>query len=90
MDVAFVLPDHETQPPIFQPAYCGKGAMYTIEVDDVDEECSRLEKSGIKVALALRNEPWGERHFAVIDPNGIPVNISQMIEPAKEYLPYFK
>ena len=88
--MAFVLPAQETHPPIFQPAYCGKGAIYTIEVDDVDEECSRLEKSGIKVALALRNEPWGERHFAVIDPNGIPVNISQMIEPAKEYLPYFK
>lgn len=67
-----------------------KRALYAIEEDDVDEECSRLEKSGIKVALVLRNEPWGERHFAVIGPNGIPVNISQMIEPAKEYLPYFK
>lgn len=49
-----------------------------------------MKSSGIPIAHELCDEPWGERHFAVVDPNGIPVNISQLIEPAKEYLPYFK
>ncbi len=32
IDVAFVLPNHETQPRLFRPAFCGSGAIYTIEV----------------------------------------------------------
>ncbi len=40
---------------------------------------------GVQMALDLRDEPWGERHFAVTDPNGIPVNVSQLIPPSGEY-----
>lgn len=30
---------------------------------------------GIPIAIALRKEPWGDRHFAIIDPNGIGIDI---------------
>lgn len=85
VDVAFVKPNHESQPPIFQPAYCGKGVIYTVEVDDAKKEYGRKD-----AGLTIADEPWGERHFAVVDPNGIPVNISQLIGPANEYMPYFR
>jgi uncharacterized glyoxalase superfamily protein PhnB len=27
--------------------------------------------------VPLRDEPWGDRHFAVVDPNGIGVDVLQ-------------
>jgi len=35
-DLSFLLPNHPTQQPLFQPAFTGQGVYLTIEVDDVD------------------------------------------------------
>ena len=83
--IAFVMPNHKTQPPIFQTGFDGNGMFYTIEVDDADQELARLQKIDTKIELDIRDEPWGERHFAVKDPNGIVLNISQSISPIGEY-----
>jgi uncharacterized glyoxalase superfamily protein PhnB len=50
--------------------------MYlTIEVDDVDMIYSSLKKKGVTINIDIRNEPWGDRHFAIEDPNGIGIDI---------------
>jgi uncharacterized glyoxalase superfamily protein PhnB len=50
--------------------------MYlTIEVEDVDLIYSKLKKQGVDIKVELRNEPWGDRHFAIQDPNGIGIDI---------------
>ena len=85
LQIAFVMPNHESQPPIFQPRFEGNGIFYTIEVDSVDQEFDRLKITGIEISLSVRDEPWGERHFAIKDPNGIVINISQLIPPTGEY-----
>jgi catechol 2,3-dioxygenase-like lactoylglutathione lyase family enzyme len=90
IDVAFVLPNYESRPPLFKPQFCGSGTIYTIEVEGADVEYKRLRSRGAPIAYDLHDEPWGERHFALMDPNGIPINISQMIKPAEEYMPFFK
>lgn len=79
------MPNHETQPPIFQPKFEGKGMFYTIEIDNADQELEKLLKAGVKISLSVRDEPWGERHFAIEDPNGIVINVSQPIPPTGEY-----
>ncbi|MCV0366191.1 MAG: VOC family protein [Nitrosopumilus sp.] len=86
LQIAFVMPNHATQPPIFQTRFDGNGIFYTIEVDDADQEFSRLQKANAKIELAVRDEPWGERHFAVKDPNGVMINVSQLIPPTGEYV----
>lgn len=73
--VAFLLPNHPTQQPVFQPAFQGAGMFFTIEVRDVDAEFSRIKSLGIPIAIELRDEPWGDRHFAVVDPNGVGIDI---------------
>ena len=85
VQIAFVMPNHKTQPPIFQTEFDGNGMFYTIEVDDADQELARLQKIGAKIELSIRDEPWGERHFAIKDPNGIALNMSQPIPPTGEY-----
>ena len=80
-EIGFLLPDHPTQRPIFQPAFNGKGIFFTINVPDVDAEYKRIKALGIPIEIELRNEPWGERHFAIVDPNGVGVDIVTYIGP---------
>jgi catechol 2,3-dioxygenase-like lactoylglutathione lyase family enzyme len=73
--ISFLLPDHESQQPLFKPAFAGKGAYLTIEVDKVDDMHDKIKKMNIPIAIPIRDEPWGDRHFAIVDPNGIGIDI---------------
>ncbi|OSZ81654.1 glyoxalase [Chitinophagaceae bacterium IBVUCB2] len=79
--LAIMQSDHPSQQKIFQPAFSGKGIFLTIEVDDVNAEYERIKKSGTPIEVELRNEPWGDRHFAIVDPNGIGVDIVKYTAP---------
>jgi len=74
-EISFLLPDHPTQQPLFKPAFNGRGIYLTIHVDNVDEEYARIKTLNIPIAVDLRDEPWGDRHFAIVDPNGIGIDI---------------
>ncbi|MBK1438681.1 VOC family protein [Parapedobacter sp. ISTM3] len=74
-EISFLLPDHPSQQPLFQPAFGGQGIYLTIEVEDVDELYEAVKAKGVPVAIDLRDEPWGDRHFAIVDPNGVGVDI---------------
>jgi catechol 2,3-dioxygenase-like lactoylglutathione lyase family enzyme len=74
-EISFLLPGHASQQPLFQPAFQGQGMYLTIEVDDVDALYEELKKKGVEIKIALRNEPWGDRHFAIRDPNGVGIDL---------------
>ena len=82
--LAFLLPDHPSQQGIFQPAFTGKGAFITIEIPDVDEEYQRIREQDIPIEIPLRNEPWGDRHFAIVDPNGIGIDFVTYTAPSQK------
>jgi catechol 2,3-dioxygenase-like lactoylglutathione lyase family enzyme len=79
--ISFLLPNHTTQKPIFQKPYEGKGMYLTIEVNDADAEYERIKKIGVKIEVEIRDEPWGDRHFAFYDPNGIGIDIVKYARP---------
>lgn len=83
-ELSFLLPDHPTQHPLFQKPFNGQGMYITIEVDDVDKEYDRITKAGVKIAFALKDEPWGDRHFAIVDPNGIGIDIVTYSQPEEK------
>jgi catechol 2,3-dioxygenase-like lactoylglutathione lyase family enzyme len=74
-EISFLLPNHESQQPLFQPAFDGKGVYLTIEVDDVDKMYHELISRNVEIVIEIRDEPWGDRHFAIIDPNGVGIDI---------------
>lgn len=74
ISIAFLLPNHSTQQPIFQSQFNGKGIYFTIEVEDVDMKYKEIKKIGLPIEVEIRDEEWGDRHFAVVDPNGIGVD----------------
>jgi catechol 2,3-dioxygenase-like lactoylglutathione lyase family enzyme len=66
--------------------------LVTIEVDDVDAVHERAQASRLPIELSLRDEDWGQRHFITRDPNGLAVDVVQVIpvtsdEAAGQYAP---
>lgn len=74
-EISFLLPNHPSQKPIFQQAFTGVGMYLTIEVDDVDKLYKQIKDKGTKIEIEIKDEPWGDRHFAIKDPNGIGIDI---------------
>lgn len=74
-EISFLLPNHPSQQSLFQKEYQGLGLYLTIEVEDVDELYHYIKKKGIEIKIDIRDEPWGDRHFAIEDPNGVGVDI---------------
>ena len=74
-EISFLLPEHPSQQPLFHKPFSGEGMYLTIEVEDVDKIYNELKKKGVEIKIDIRNEPWGDRHFAIQDPNGIGIDI---------------
>lgn len=62
-----------------------RGLLLNFEVADVDAEHARLKAAGLPILLSLRDEPWGQRHFIVSDPNGVMIDVIKPIPPAPEF-----
>ena len=69
--LGLLKPEQEGQSALFRRAYPGHGAWITFAVPDVDAVHARAVAAGIPIAVPLRDEPWGERHFSVVAPNGL-------------------
>ena len=83
-ELSFLLPNHPTQQPFFHPAFQGQGVYLTIEVEDVDTIYEKIKSLGVEIKIEIRDEPWGDRHFAIQDPNGIGIDIVRYTAPEAE------
>jgi len=83
-ELSFLIPNHPSQAPFFHAPFSGNGMYITIEVDNVDELYDDIKKKGIEIKVEIRDEPWGDRHFAIQDPNGIGVDIVKYSQPDSE------
>lgn len=80
-EISFLLPAHPSQQPLFHDAFEGNGVYLTIEVEDVDKLYRLLKNKGADIKIELRDEPWGDRHFAIKDPNGVGIDIVRYQKP---------
>ena len=81
-ELSFLLPDHPTQHPFFHRAYTGYGMYLTIEIEDVDALYQKIKESGMEIKVEIRDEVWGDRHFAIEDPNGIGIDLVRYQKPS--------
>ncbi len=89
VQLGFLRPDQPTQPEFLQRGYPGRGVLYTLEVADVAAAYAQLRAQGVPRLLELRDEPWGQRHCIIQDPNGLPIDIVQNIPPDPEYARHY-
>ncbi|MEV0289105.1 VOC family protein [Kribbella sp. NPDC050820] len=75
--------EHESVPERFrqQPA----GVLVSIEVDDVDAVHETISAAGHEIALSLRSEDFGQRHFMTVDPSGTLVDVITPNPPSPEF-----
>lgn len=83
-EISFLQPHHPSQEAIFQTPSSGQGTYFTIEVEDVDALYKIIKDKGVKIEIDIRDEVWGDRHFAIVDPNGIGIDIVTYAEPDTE------
>jgi catechol 2,3-dioxygenase-like lactoylglutathione lyase family enzyme len=76
-ELGFMKPGLESQAPIFRRRFAGEGVWFAMDVEDVEAEYRRIQALGVPIEVPLREEPWGDRHFALVDPNGIGVDVVQ-------------
>ena len=77
LNLGFLQPGHE----FFAGREAPPGSysmVLTIQVDDVDEAYARAGR-GAEVLLDIRDEEYGQRHFLVVDPNGLLLNVMSAI-----------
>jgi catechol 2,3-dioxygenase-like lactoylglutathione lyase family enzyme len=83
-ELALLEPEHTTIPAGFRTALNG-GLILNFEVEDVDAEYARLKAAGLPIQREIRSEEFGQRHFMTADPNGILIDVIQVIPPSEEY-----
>ena len=84
LQLAFVQRDHASVPEGFRDA--PRGVLVTVETKDVDAVHARARQLGVEIVYALRDEVFGQRHFMAKDPNGLLLDVVQLIPPAPEFL----
>ncbi|MEI5677801.1 MULTISPECIES: VOC family protein [unclassified Mesorhizobium] len=84
VNLGIVEADHETIP---EPAR-GKsaaGLLVNFEVKDPDAIYARILAAGLPILRTLRDEPFGQRHFIIADPNGVLIDVIKPIPPSEEF-----
>lgn len=88
-ELAFVAYNHETVVNAYQQPVAG--LLLNFEVSDVDAEYQRLIiQDELPLKRELLSENFGQRHFMVADPNGVLIDIIQMIPPSGEYAEQYR
>ncbi|GGH45838.1 VOC family protein [Microbacterium album] len=83
-ELAILSHQHETIPPGHRAL--PKGVILNLEVDDVDAVHDRLTgEAGLEPVLTLRDEDFGQRHFIVLAPDDVLLDVIQPIPPSAEY-----
>lgn len=85
LDLAFVRRGHGSLPePHREDRPSGVGLAFLCE--DADAEEARLRAAGLEFVLGLRSEPWGQRRFQVAGPDGVVVEVLQLVDPDPEWM----
>ena len=62
----------------------GIGVNLYMQIDgDIDEYCEELKKRGVKIAVDIKDEPYGIRDFSVEDIDGYQLTFNQVSKTAK-------
>lgn len=78
-NLIFLRTGLESFKPIAIRGHRADGLLIAFVVDDIDREYARLQAENVPIVTPIETEPWGERFFQVIDPNGVIIQLVQWI-----------
>lgn len=66
------------------------GLTYNFRVADVDVDYAHFTSSGLTPLTPIEDHPWGDRGFAIADPNGVTLYIYSDRERSPEFKPFYR
>jgi uncharacterized glyoxalase superfamily protein PhnB len=75
---------HESVPEGYRPRETA-GLMYGLVVEDAAAEAKRLSEAGVELVTPVVDEVYGQRHFSVADPDGVLLDVIEMIPVDPEW-----
>lgn len=83
-ELAILDAAHSTIPETYRTK--ANGLILNFEVDDADAEYERLIRGAkLPLALDIRSEDFGQRHFMTSDPNGVLIDVIAVIPPTADF-----
>ena len=83
VNLGLVAKDHETIP-AFARGRAG-ALLLNFVVEDPNAHYDRLLAEGANIALSLRDEAFGQRHFIVEGPDGVLIDVIRPIPPSPDH-----
>lgn len=83
VNLGLIRHDHETMPEDYRRPV--SGLLLNFETAEVDAEFERLSAAGLPMVVTLRDEPFGQRHFIVADPDGNLIDVIKPIPMSAEF-----
>jgi catechol 2,3-dioxygenase-like lactoylglutathione lyase family enzyme len=87
VNLAIVAKDHPTIPEAARNKT--GGVILNFEVSDVEAQYKRLGAAGLPIALTLRDEDFGQRHFILVGPDGVLIDVIRPIPPTDEHAGHY-
>ncbi|MCR6483291.1 VOC family protein [Amycolatopsis sp. OK19-0408] len=84
-EISFVQRGHESVPEGFR-AQPTSGVSFGLVVEDAAAEAKRLADAGVELVTPVVDEVYGQRHFYFADPNGVLLDVIEMIAPDPEWV----
>ena len=89
IELAIINSEHPTIPEKFRNL--SQGIILNIEVDNANNEYERLIlTNNLSVISDIKDEEFGQRHFIIEDPNGILIDIIEVIPPTEKFEAQYK
>ena len=82
VQLGFLMPNMENQPAFLHPKIVTEGYAISLEVADAQKAYQQANELKLKIALPLKEEVWGQRHFIIQDPAGLYLDIVEHFEVA--------
>ncbi|WP_103348827.1 VOC family protein [Amycolatopsis sp. CA-128772] len=83
-EISFVQRGHESVPPGYRAPET-TGLMFGLVVEDARAEAKRLEEAGVELVTPVVDEEYGQRHFYVADPDGVLLDVIEVIPADPEW-----
>ncbi|CZF80866.1 Glyoxalase-like domain protein [Grimontia celer] len=80
VQLGFLMPEHASQPAFLHPIMHPEGYVVSLEVQDAAKAYTAAKELDLPIAMALKEEIWGQIHFMVEDPAGIRLDIVQHVD----------
>ncbi len=82
VQLGFLMPEHASQPDFLHARMASEGYVLSLEVKDAQAAYVQAQDLKLMVAMELKDEDWGQRHFIIQDPAGFYIDLVEHQEAA--------